>query len=281
MIHCCHARDNDTIGFVKSKQTLGIINFSMTMQLDEHIRTDYYHVGWQDVDPEGRITLKAISQMLQDSAWKHAGQLGFGFDFMQTHQAIWVMFRLHIHIVQYPGWDQKIGVTTWTRGLKGAFALRDFEVHNQQDELLISATSEWLVLGMDDRKPKKTDLLNKFLPYALPNRKSLALTVAFNMNNELAMLGKHKVTYAELDLNQHVNTSYYIDWIMNHIPRSLPPNQVIEHFSITFLSECKLDQEIMLKGSFTEQPYAINGIRTQDNKTVFAAAFHTRKAEGQ
>jgi medium-chain acyl-[acyl-carrier-protein] hydrolase len=261
----------------EAKRTWAIDNYSKTMQTDERIRTDYYHVGWQDVDCEGRITMKAITQMLQDSAWKHTGQLGV--DFMESHQNMWVMFRLHIQIVHYPGWDQKISVTTWSEGLMGMFIFRDFEVRNQQNELLISAASEWLVLGMENMKPKKPNRPKQFLPDTQPDKNNPTLSAAYKMNNELAMLDIHRVNYAELDMNQHVNTSNYIDWIVNHIPISLLTKHPIEHFNITFMSECNLGHEIMLKGNFNKQPYAINGIRKHDSKTVFASAFSMKQAD--
>jgi len=51
------------------------------MEKDIRIYTQEYCIGWQDVDPEGRLKLKTMSAWMQETAWKHAGQLGYGSDF--------------------------------------------------------------------------------------------------------------------------------------------------------------------------------------------------------
>lgn len=241
------------------------------MREDIRLHTHEYHIGWQDVDPEGRLKLKSLIAWMQESAWKHAGQLGYGSDFMEQHQSIWVMFRLNVSVFTFPRWDDTIQLITWPRGLKGVFALRDFELRSKNNELLAAAASEWLVLGRDDRKPRKSDMLAPFVPLTLPG-KTAAVEMFFGpVGREDVLLGKHKVEYAEIDMNQHANTSSYLDWTLNHLPQVVNGQKRIKSISITFLAECTLGEEIHIKGSLNQEPYTVKGIRSSDGKPVYIA----------
>jgi acyl-ACP thioesterase len=243
------------------------------MEKDIRIYTQEYCIGWQDVDPEGRLKLKTMSAWMQETAWKHAGQLGYGSDFMSLHESIWVMFRLSISMYQYPEWDESVQLITWPRGLKGVFALRDFELRNKDNELLAAAATEWLVIGREDRKPRKSDMLTPFVPFTLPEKRTAVDSLFMPGECEEAFLGKHKVDYTELDMNRHVNTSSYLEWTLNHIPVSLLSQKTVRNLSITFLSECTQEDEIYFYGSLYQEPCFVKGCRSSDGKPVFQSVF--------
>lgn len=243
------------------------------MSEDKRIYTEEFQVGWQDVDPEGKLKMKALTLWIQEVSWKHAALLGYGNDFMQQNHGIWVMFRLCISMFRYPRWDDTIRLITWPRGLKGIFAQRDFEFRNTDHELLAAAASEWLVLGREDRKPMKSDMLLPFLPHTLQGKAAEVDRLVAPIGSEEVLLGNHKVEYAEIDMNQHANTSSYLDWTLNHVPQIVNGHKEVKSISITFLSECKLGDEIQLKGAMNQEPYTVKGIRTSDNKPVYVAVF--------
>ncbi|MFZ4465072.1 MAG: acyl-ACP thioesterase domain-containing protein, partial [Bacteroidales bacterium] len=115
-------------------------------------RRDTFNVGWQDVNAKGKLSMRAITQYLQESAWKHSRSLGFGYDFIDQLNSIWVMGRLEVKMMEYPRWEDKVFVETWHRGVEGLMASRDFYIYNFDNLLIGAATSDWFVIGRDNRR---------------------------------------------------------------------------------------------------------------------------------
>lgn len=67
---------------------------------------------------------------------------------------MWVLSRLHVQIQKYPLWRDRIQVETWaTSRLGGVRAYRDFRLLDANDEPVGAATSLWLLLDVNTRRP--------------------------------------------------------------------------------------------------------------------------------
>ncbi len=85
-----------------------------------------YAVYWHDTNAYGKMTFSAISRYLQETAWKHADNLGIGFEKALELNQIWVVMRLLIKMQKFPDWGEQIRLETWPRGVDGFWAYRDF-----------------------------------------------------------------------------------------------------------------------------------------------------------
>ena len=83
-------------------------------------------VSWHDIDAQGRMTLRAFANYLQEAAWRHADFLGVGFDELAKHNAVWVLIGVKGEIDSYPKWNDIVTVETWSKGYKGVVSYRDF-----------------------------------------------------------------------------------------------------------------------------------------------------------
>ncbi len=104
-----------------------------------------------------------MANFFQEMAYHHANQLGFGYDDLKEKQTFWVLSRMKIRIDQYPVWDDKVSVETWHRGMERLFGLRDFRVMDQSGKILGKATTAWLILDSQTRRPVRAvdDVLTK------------------------------------------------------------------------------------------------------------------------
>jgi len=241
--------------------------------MNSKVHTDTYGITWQDTDAKGRLSVTALTRLFQESAWRHAVLLGFGFDYLAEHNAIWVMFRLHLQITDWPQWAENITIRTWPGKLKGIVATREFVVEDQAGKRLGAATSDWLVIGREDRRPRKTGLLERFLPYILHDATPPVQALNPNRKLQTELLGRHKVGYSEIDLHQHANTSRYFEWVIDTLPESLVREKTINHISMHFVSECSMGDEIDLLGNLSGTVFQVQGIRNNDQKVVFETAF--------
>ena len=203
------------------------------------------------VDMNGKMKFSEICYSLFDIAAAHARHLNWGYDDMQSRKTYWVLSRLHVKILKYPLMYETISVETWPKGVSRLFAIRDYSISNESGETVALATTAWIIVDAGTGKPRRPDDLVKDLnldnpkhgieevPDKLPSVVDPELTVSY------------KVRYTDLDINKHVNSGKYIEWIQDCFKGEKYDRQSIKEFQINFQSETRLDETINLK-MFTE-----------------------------
>lgn len=234
-------------------------------------RTDQYQIAWQDVDANGKMTLRAFSNFLQESAWRHANEVGFGFNYLKQYSAVWVLTAIRAQIEQYPAWNDTIRLTTWHKGHQGVIASRDFEMHNQQGHKIAAASTDWIIINFESRRPMRPNIIEQFSDTALLQH---ALTQPFldlDMPATISDQQYHVVHFSELDMNGHTNNMRYFEWIANAFEPANTTKLAFHQFEIKFVHECVLNDKIEMTIRQDTSAFSIRGIRKRDEKQVFEA----------
>jgi acyl-ACP thioesterase len=196
-----------------------------------------FRVRSYEVDPHHAIKLPVLCNYLQEIAWHHARHLGFGyFDLIERNQ-LWVMSRLVVEITSIPHWDDTIQLETWAKGTERFFALRDFRATNSRGDELINATSFWLLLDGEKKRPVRLDRFQDEVPL---ETKKHALEESFRKGEELEageIADQRLVRYGELDQNNHVNYVQFISWIVDSYSRQFVSEHMIRRFEINYIAE--------------------------------------------
>jgi acyl-ACP thioesterase len=146
---------------------------------------------------------------------------------------------MYFQIEKYPAWQDEITLSTWSAGTDGMYAYREYIVEDQHNEVLLRASSAWLILDMVTRKifrlsdyratfPKRIDA------NACRNPKRIKPDVhPENLNYS-------PVLFSELDINQHFNSvksvervldDFGIDFLNSYEPAELEINYLKEGVS--------------------------------------------------
>jgi acyl-ACP thioesterase len=164
--------------------------------------------------------LLALLNYLQHAAGEHAAKLGFGFDDLIKKNLAWILSRYHIKVARYPELGDKIEVSTWPSGKQGIFALRDFEMKDEEGHCLLVATTSWILLNLGKKQPAR---LEDFLPEHLTLDKHAlkddfpSLPLLEKAEREIYL----RVLMKDLDLNRHVNNVVYIQWALEAAPEDV------------------------------------------------------------
>ena len=175
-----------------------------------------YPVHTYETDARGLVRASALLNYLQDAAGEHAGALGLGVLDLFRRDMTWVLSRYHVLVHRYPAMGARLEVTTWPSAKKGFFALRDFEAADA-DGPVLSATSSWMVIGLDTKQPVKVDEVVG-PGYALGRRAlddpfaSLPAPAARDAE------ARFRVESAHIDWNRHVNNAVYVQWALEAVP---------------------------------------------------------------
>ena len=106
-----------------------------------------------ETDPTGLASVATVCNYLQEVAGNHAFRLGLSVEHLHERRLTWVLARLRVLVDRYPRWREEITVETWPSGIDGLLGTRDFLLLDDDGERLARATSGWMVIDVDRRRP--------------------------------------------------------------------------------------------------------------------------------
>lgn len=220
-----------------------------------------------DIDFRHNIHIYRLLQIIQEAAGQHAKVLQRGWDDLHQDGLFWALSKIHVVIHKYPIWNEKMVITTWPKAHETLVFLRDYEVFSESGELLVSASSEWMIVDYRVNRIMRMDQMSMHIDFpeeknALQNRVPKLKRVNFPENPIF-----YKVNISDLDMNDHVNNVNYAKW-------------VIDHFEYNFYKK-KLLKEIVVNYSYqlkAEEPYTI-GFENEAPNTFNATIYKEDKKE--
>ncbi len=242
------------------------------MMEKERTWTDKYQVNWHEADFRGNATLTTLCNFMQESAWRHAGHMGFGYEDALRLNQFWIVLRWFIKIDRYPKWQENILIETWPRMPERLFALRDYTLTDADGRQLGAATSTWMLLDARTRRPQKLELVEGFL-HLTSERSALGENAHKILVPDDAEVSTSLITrYGDVDHNGHVNNARYVEWCMNLYPLSFHEKWEASEFQINFVHECRFNEpvELLLKEN-SETDHIIIGRRKTDGTDIFAS----------
>jgi len=191
------------------------------------------------VDFRKLASLETLCRIFQEAAWNHAEALGLGFEQLQQQHKIWVLSRLLINVHRYPRWGETIRIHTWPRPVEGALAMRDFQMLNHRDEVLVSGSSAWLILDALSRKPQRPGkMLSSFSTD--PNHRATERDPEKIAETETPEPGiELLVRYSDIDVNGHVNNARYVGWLLDSYPLEFHCGHSVSQLEINYLGETR------------------------------------------
>jgi len=241
--------------------------------LQQYFRTDHYRASSRDVDLYQRLRMGALFAMMQESAWRHAESLGFGYSHLDRDGRFWVLSRLTMEIHHLPVWGEEFDLKTWPSGNQGVFALRDMKISSPAREL-VSIVTAWLVVDRDTRRPMRPrDIIS--VPEPLTRFRALDETPVRLPELANSMVGRHaRVGYTDLDLNGHVNNTRYIDWMQDCFDDRFHQNHRLRRLEVNFLAELRLGEGLdLVRASDENNIWLLEG-RAEGGKPVVRGRFH-------
>lgn len=197
----------------------------------EQISIKSYHTNQY-----GQASISSLFNILIEAAWAHAQVMDWGYDSLKSNNLIWVLSRMYFQVEKYPAWQDQITLSTWSAGTDGIYAYREYVVKNEKGEVLLRASSAWLILDMETRKIFRLSEFRDTFPKridanACRNPKRIKPDVHPDG------LNYSPVWFSELDINKHFNSVKYvervlddfgIDFLNNHEPAELEVNYLKE-----------------------------------------------------
>jgi medium-chain acyl-[acyl-carrier-protein] hydrolase len=125
-------------------------------------------------------------------------------------------------------------------------ALRDFEMLDANGRKLLGATSGWMVLDLQSRRPQRVEPILASIR-SFPERRAAGEEAARLAGaSDWAEQTSLDVKYSDLDLNDHVNNATYARWILDSYPADFHRTHSVRSMVINFLAEVGGDDSVTL-----------------------------------
>jgi medium-chain acyl-[acyl-carrier-protein] hydrolase len=181
----------------------------------KYILEEKFLVTSADNDFKGNLRVSSLVNMFIQIAWHHAEELGLGINYLHQNHLAWVLSKLYLKIDSLPQWNDTLKLVTWPKGIHRLFYLRDLEVFNDAGHRIACATTEWLLI---DTKTKMQKLQGPEEEIFSKNKDNHAIDGLVEDLSPLAVNSTSyllKTSYSDIDLNRHLTTTRYIDWMFD------------------------------------------------------------------
>jgi acyl-ACP thioesterase len=236
----------------------------------ELTRISKFHVTSAETDMYSRLRLGAYINLLIQASIHSADDMGHGFKDLTKRDLFWVLSRLTIKIYRPLQWHDELEVETWAKGMNRLFYLRDYVVRDYEQNVVGRGTSGWLAVDMNTRRPKKIEGERSDLFEYLKDKHA--------MNELPESLGKVeegeqfdvRSSYFDIDLNKHVTSTRYIDWMMDTFSPEFHRDHYPGRISVNYMKETKpLETIRILRNQTGEKQYSFEGINLGADTTAF------------
>lgn len=202
-----------------------------------------YAIRSYECDQNNNLRLVTLMNILQEAAVKDAANRGFGLEECIKNNMTWVGNDYVIDILRNPKVDETITVTTWPSAKDKMSAGRDFMITDAQGKIIVKATSRWLLISLDKKRPLPVDgflgekyhisehIINTDFP-KIPEVSADALHYDF------------KVRYDDIDINKHINNAVYVLWAGEAVEHDWRTTRTPAKIAVNFRKEGFWGEEI-------------------------------------
>lgn len=210
-----------------------------------------YIVKTYEADAHGVLRIVTLMNVLQDIAVEHADSLGFGFKECMKKGIVWVGANYLIDILRLPKIGEKFVIETWPTEAKLWGAIRDFVIYGENNEIIIKASSLWVLIDFVKKRPV---LMKKFFPEYKAVEDRILKTDFEKMvfPNVTETCSEYKVRFDDIDINNHVNNSIYPLWATESVEDIYRNTHQPCEIEIVYEKEALLGEDINVVTSWCE-----------------------------
>jgi len=229
-----------------------------------------FKVTSAETDMEARLRPGALVNHLIQSATHSADKLGFGYESLKKHNLFWVFSRLTINIVRPLKWSEVIEIETWPKDIVGLLYTRDFIIRDEDGKVVGRAASAWLPIDLETKRPKRKESFDSEFFTFLKDKHALKEPPEKLSETKEGEVFKVNSTYFDIDLNKHVTSTRYIDWMMDTFPVDFLRNNYPKALSINYIKETMPDMKLdITKRQNGLGEFLLEGAHSETGKTSF------------
>ena len=234
------------------------------------LRESIFVVRPSESDIHQKMTPAGVMERMEEIAWFHAEELGYGVQALREQGVFWVVTRMQVEFDRLPRSGEEVRLQTWPKGKDGFFARRDWLWKDSEGETFGRATSSYVLLEASTRRVSPLENLAPILT----ERAHIHAIEDMPLKVEALDHGDHErrftVPFSDIDLNRHVNNTKYLRWLLDTFESAewvRPWNKIVTNY----LAETTEGEEILSKRSVVGTDHTMEAYSIGRDKAVFRA----------
>ena len=168
-----------------------------------------------ELDINHLLRVQSICNYMEEAAGNHANALGVGLPRLLEDGLAWVLAKMRVIMHRRPGPEENVSVSTWPVGLERVQFRRDFILYDSREEILATAVTQWVVMGVQSRRLERFPLyIAELQPKDPPLAQESGDIRIPAVGGEGITGPRFPVRLADIDQNRHVNNGRYIDFCL-------------------------------------------------------------------
>ena len=208
--------------------------------------------------------LSSIMTEMQEAAGSHSKSLSVGRNDLLKANIVWVLSRMRLQILRYPGPGETVTVRTWNRPARHRLYPRFFRITDAAGEVFAQASSIWLLMDLETRQSVNADRLVSAMPDNSDLPEPLPLPGSIRSLSAPEKVIPWQALYTDLDPNGHVNNTKYADWLCNALGTETMRSSAPEDLIIQYHAEILPDSPFTLHLKRDENRFQLTGVHDGD-----------------
>lgn len=216
-----------------------------------------YFIHYYDCENNLKLSPVSLLKYFEDIALLNSEDAGIGFAYYNKNNVAWLLYKWDIIINQLPVYREKIKIITEPLGYSRFYAYRIFEVMNSNNDLLIRGNSLWFLVDTTLRRPKKVseDFYSGY--HVSPeDRRELPIEDA-SILNKADNQKEFFVRKSDIDLNNHVNNTKYVEWAFEMVPEKIIKDFTLKRLKVNYKKETHYGKKIKTLIEVCDEPELI------------------------
>ena len=229
-----------------------------------------YRVSISQVGVSGLIKNIGMLGILEDAACRHSDLAGFGIKDIPTKHLSWVLLNWKVKILKRISYGTDLKVRTWSKIYNKFQTTRDFEVYDENDELVCIATSKWTLIDIE--KASITRITDEIISIYNPEDKNVFENPEIDKLVEPSSFSSeftYKTQRRDIDVNNHMHNLNYLDVAYEALPEDVYNSEECNNIEIMYKKGITANDSVKCLYSYENDAHFVT-MKSEDNKTIHA-----------
>lgn len=226
-----------------------------------------------DVQPNGNIKISSLLRYFQKAAGDDVNKTDLNYNNLSSHNIAFVITKMSLKILDDIKLYDELSIISHPRKTKGVTFPRDFIV-KRNDIIVALASSNWVLLDLVKRSILRPSAIDD-IGYLPPSDEDLFEFDDIRLiidDNSLQRTDVRRVCFSNLDMNNHLNNTYYSDFVFDNIDPKAHVSDKNMYLQINYKNEAKLDEVIeIFNYSADQNSFSFCAKNNTNNNICFTA----------
>lgn len=197
--------------------------------------SENHQVKFYECDRKSQMTLPMLLNIVINTSETQSDKIGRSSGYLHQLGITWVITEHEIDILRMPRTNEIITVTTEAKEHNKYFCYRYFWIHDESGNELVKIMTTFVLMDMETRK--MISVPDEVIePYSSEKIKTIKRGEKLPQYDDMAAK-EYRVRYSDIDTNQHVNNSRYLDWMTDSLTLEFLSENRPEKVIIRFMKE--------------------------------------------